>query len=161
MERNRMFKSIRNAASASVILMALLFISLSGCKSPTPKFNLDFQVTTQSADDVLTIYLITRDRGGNIVEQKGELTVKMWEKTSSNPPATGVLVGEWDNLNLDKAAFHMGKGLLVDLLPNDAFSGKMGQQTYIQFDLAAEGETATTSGIVILGDLPTCCGSTS
>ena len=154
-----MSKSVRYFMLALLMCMALVFMALPGCKSNASKLPLRFQVTTRSQDAVLTLYVILQDTQGNIVDQNGTLSVKLWEKTSSNPPATGNLVGQWDNLNLSSLDFQVGKGTLISLDPNDAFMGKSGQQAYIGLDLTAGRKTYSTSGIVILGDLPACCGT--
>ena len=154
-----MSKSIRYFTLVSLVLTALLFSILPGCKSQTPDSNLGFQVAPRSEDAVISLYLTPRDAGGNIVAQKGMLSVKMWEKTGSNPPATGAHIGEWDNIDLSNLAFLSGKGTLVNLAPNDAFMGKSGQQAYIELNVTDEGKTTTTTGIVILEDLPACCGT--
>ena len=153
-----MSKSVRYFMLASLMVTALVFMALPGCKSNASKLTLSFQVTTRSEDAVLTLYVIPQDTQGNIVEQNGTLSVKLWEKTSSKPPATGDLVGQWDNLKISSVDFQDGKGMRVSFDPNDAFMGKSGQQVYIELDLTTNGKSYSTSGIVILGDLPACCG---
>lgn len=156
-----MSKSVRYFMLALLMCTALVFMALPGCKSNASKLTLRFQVTTRSEGAVLTLYVIPQDSKGTIVDQNGTLSVKLWEKTNSNPPSTGNFVGRWNDLNLSSADFQEGKGTLINLDPNDAFMGKSGQQAYIELDLTAGGKTYSTSGIVILGDLPVCCGTSS
>jgi hypothetical protein len=87
------------------------------------------------------------------------LSVKLWDKTGATLAIKGDLIGQWDALALGTDNFKDGKGILINLDPNDAFKGKSGQQAYIQLDLTSDGQTISTPGIVILGDLPACCGA--
>ncbi len=154
-----MFKSMRYFILVSQVLAALLFTILPGCKSQATDSNLGFQVAPRAEDAVISLYLMPRDTAGNIISENGMLSVKMWEKTSSNPPATGALIGKWDNLDLSDLTFSTGKGTLVNLAPNDAFMGKTGQVAYIELNITGKGNAGPATGIVILGDLPACCGS--
>ena len=153
-----MTKSIRYFMLASLALTAFFLGLFPGCKSQAQNSDLGFQVAQRSEDAVISLYLMPRDTGGNIIGANGMLSVKMWEKTSSNPPAIGALIGEWDNLDLSNLAFLSGKGTLVNLDPNDAFKGKTGQAAYIELKITGKGTTGSATGIVILGDLPACCG---
>ena len=154
-----MSKSIRYFTFLLLVLAVSLFSILPGCKSQSSDSHLGFQVAPRSDEAVLSLYLIPLDASGNITPEHGMLRVKMWEKTGSNPPATGALIGEWDNINMSNLTFSSEKGTMVNLAPNDVFIGKMGQQAYIELDVTDKGKTNATTGIVILGDLPACCGT--
>ena len=153
-----MSKSIRYIMLVLPVAAALLFTIFPSCKGQTPDSTLEFQVAPRSEDAVFSLYLIPRDTSGNITGENGTLNVKMWEKTTSNPPATGALIGQWDNLDLSNLTFLSGKGTLVNLAPNNVFHGKTGQQAYIELSVNDKGKTNAATGIVILGDLPACCG---
>ncbi len=141
-----------------IILSILVFGTSSGCNGSSSKSTLEFQVATRSVNDVLTFFVIPRDANGNLLDLSGTLTVKLWDKTDSNPPTTGDLVGHWDNLKINSADFQDGRGTIVSLVPNDEFMGKSGQQSFIELDFQAGRQSCSASGIVILGDLPVCCG---
>lgn len=143
---------------AVAIFSSLVFVFSPGCSASDSKTILEFQVATRSANDVLTLFIIPRDMNGKLLDLNGTLSVKLWDKTDSNPPATGDLVGRWDNLKVNGTDFQEGRGTRVSLDPNDAFMGKSGRQAYIELVLTAGGKAYSASGIVILGDLPACCG---
>ena len=139
-----MSKSIRYLMLLSQVLTALLFTILPGCKSQTPDSNLGFQVAPRSEDAVISLYLMPRDTGGNIISENGLLSVKNLSLR--------------DNLDLSNLTFLSGQGTLVNLIPYDAFMGKQGQVAYIELNVTGKGKTSAATGIVILGDLPACCG---
>jgi hypothetical protein len=136
----------------------LVFAVSAGCKNTNSKSTLEFQVTTRLENDIMTLFIIPRDANGKLLDLDGTLSVKFWDKTDSNPPATGDLVGQWDNIKLKSAGFQDGRGTKVSLEPNGAFTGKSGSQAYIELALSAGGKSYSAEGIVILGDLPACCG---
>ena len=154
-----MFRIIYHFALAALAIFSAMVCAVSiGCNSNTSKSTLEFQVTTRLENDVLTLFVIPRDESGKLLDLNGTLGVKLRDKTDSNPPATGDLVGRWDNLKVNGTDFQEGRGTRISLDPNDAFMGKSGRQAYIELVLTAGGKAYSASGIVILGDLPACCG---
>jgi hypothetical protein len=141
----------------SVFILGLLILAVfPGCKSSGLK-SLDFQITTREPDAVLSMFLIPRDSGGNIIAPDATLDVTLWEKTSVTLLVKGDVVGEWTGLPLGACNFDPKKGILLNLMPNDAFRGKSGQQAFIRLTLLSNKKTVFTTGIVITGDLPPCC----